>query len=133
MQASLDSSGADLAAGVLGAGEAVFGVVADFLVVAVLTIYFLADLPRIRALGYRFVPHARRSRAILIGDDVLAKIGGYVLGNLVISVIAVVLAFIWLLSLGVPYAFLLACWSRSWTWSRWWVPPSPGSSSPWSG
>jgi predicted PurR-regulated permease PerM len=74
----------------------------------VLTVYFLADLPRIRALGYRFVPHARRPRAILIGDDILAKIGGYVLGNLVISVIAAVLTFIWLLSFGVPYAFLLS-------------------------
>jgi predicted PurR-regulated permease PerM len=108
LQAFLDSSGADLAAGILGAGRVVFGVLADSLVVAVLTIYFLADLPRIRALGYRFVPHARRPRAILIGDDILAKIGGYVLGNLVVSVIAAVLTFGWLLSLGVPYPFLLS-------------------------
>jgi predicted PurR-regulated permease PerM len=108
LQTFLDSSNADLASGVLGAGEMVFGIVTDTLVVAVLTIYFLADLPRIRALGYRFVPHTRRPRAILIGDDILAKIGGYVLGNLVISVIAAVLTFIWLLSFGVPYAFLLA-------------------------
>jgi predicted PurR-regulated permease PerM len=49
LQAFLDSSGADLAAGILGAGRVVFGVLADSLVVAVLTIYFLADLPRIRA------------------------------------------------------------------------------------
>src|SRR6476646_8311131 len=99
LQAFLNSSGADLAAGVLGAGEVVF---------AVLTIYFLADLPRIRALGYRFVPHARRPRAILIGDDILAKIGAYVLGNLAISVIAAVLTFMWLVGFGVPYAFLLS-------------------------
>lgn len=85
-----------------------FGAVADTLVVVVLTVYFLADLPRIRALGYRFVPHARRPRAILIGDDILAKIGGYVLGNLAISAIAGVLTFLWLIIFGVPYAFLLA-------------------------
>jgi predicted PurR-regulated permease PerM len=108
IQSFLNNSSADLATGILGAGQVVFGVLADSLVVAVLTIYFLADLPRIRALGYRFVPHARRPRAILIGDDILAKIGGYVLGNLVISVIAAVLTFVWLLSFGVPYAFLLA-------------------------
>jgi predicted PurR-regulated permease PerM len=108
LQTFLDSSGADLATGILGAGQVVFGVLADSLVVAVLTIYFLADLPRIRALLYRFVPHARRPRAILIGDDILAKIGGYVLGNVVISVITAVLTFIWLLSFGVPYAFLLS-------------------------
>jgi predicted PurR-regulated permease PerM len=108
VQTFLDSYSTDLASGVLGAGEMLFGVLTDSLVVAVLTIYVLADLSRIRALGYRFVPHARRPRAILIGDDILAKIGGYVLGNLVISVIAAVLTFIWLLSFGVPYAFLLA-------------------------
>ena len=81
---------------------------ADSLMVTVLTIYFLADLPRIRALGYRFVPHARRPRAILIGEDILNKIGGYVLGNVVISVIAAALTFTWLVSFGVPYPFLLA-------------------------
>ena len=108
VQSLLDSSGSDLAAGVLGAGEAVFGALTDTLIVMVLTVYFLADLPRIRALGYRFVPSARRPRAILIGDDILAKIGGYVLGNLVISAIAGILTFIWLLVFGVPYAFLLA-------------------------
>ena len=108
LQSLLDSSGSDLATGVLGAGAAVFGAVADTLVVVVLTVYFLADLPRIRALGYRFVPHARRPRAILIGDDILAKIGGYVLGNLAISVIAGVLTFLWLIIFGVPHAFLLA-------------------------
>jgi len=108
LQAFLNSSGADLAAGLLGAGEVVFGALANSLVVAVLTIYFLADLPRIRALGYRFVPHARRPRAILIGDDILAKIGGYVLGNVVVSVIAAVLTFMWLVGFGVPYPFLLS-------------------------
>ena len=41
--------GAGLAAGVIGAGEAVFGRSRPILVVAVLTVYFLADLPRVRA------------------------------------------------------------------------------------
>ena len=108
LQSLLSSSGSDLATGVLGAGAAVFGALTDTLIVIVLTIYFLADLPRIRALGYRFVPRERRPRAILIGDDILAKIGAYVLGNLAISVIAGVLTFGWLLVFGVPYAFLLS-------------------------
>jgi predicted PurR-regulated permease PerM len=74
----------------------------------VLTIYFVAALPRIRAGLYRLVPHSRRPRAILIGDEISAKVGGYVLGNVVISVIAGVLTLIWLLIFGVPYAVLLA-------------------------
>lgn len=74
--------------GLLGAGKAVFGALTDSIIVLVLTAYFLADMPRIRTLLYRMVPHTRRPRAILLGDDILAKVGGYVLGNLVISAIA---------------------------------------------
>jgi predicted PurR-regulated permease PerM len=108
VQSFLSDSGPSLASGVLGAGEAVFSAFADALIVMVLTIYFLADLPRIRAFLYRFVPHSRRPRAILIGDDIMAKVGGYVLGNLVVSLVAGVLTFGWLLAFGVPYALLLA-------------------------
>ncbi len=102
------SSGSGLTGGVLGAGKAVFGVVTDTLILIVLTIYFVADLPRIRAAIYRLIPHSRRPRAILIGDNIFAKVGGYVLGNLAVSVIAGVLTLVWLLIFGVPYAALLA-------------------------
>jgi len=71
-------------------------------------VYFVADLPRIRATMYRVIPHSRRPRAILIGDQIFAKVGGYVLGNLLVSVIAGLLTLIWLLVFGVPYAVLLA-------------------------
>jgi predicted PurR-regulated permease PerM len=94
--------------GLFTAGIAVFGVLTNLLILIVLTIYFVAALPRIRAGLYRLVPHSRRPRAILIGDEISAKVGGYVLGNLVISVIAGVLTLIWLLIFGVPYAVLLA-------------------------
>ncbi|CCH31071.1 hypothetical protein BN6_37800 [Saccharothrix espanaensis DSM 44229] len=98
----------DWMSGVLGAGQAVLGALGDFLVVMVLMVYFLADLPRIRQGLYRLVPHSRRPRVILIGDEIFAKVGGYVLGNLAISLIAGVLTFLWLLAFGVPYALLLA-------------------------
>jgi predicted PurR-regulated permease PerM len=102
------SSGSGLTSGLLGAGQAVFSALSNLLIVVVLTMYFVADLPRIRAAGYRMLPHSRRPRAILIGDQIFAKVGGYVLGNLLISVIAGLLTLIWLLSFGVPYAALLA-------------------------
>jgi len=44
-------------------------------------------LSRIRATLYRLVPHSRRPRAILLGDEIFAKIGGYVLDNLLTSLI----------------------------------------------
>ncbi len=73
----------------------------------VLTVYFLVDMPRIRTTLYRLVPHSRRPRAILIGDEVFAKVSAYVLGNVLISVIAGVATFIWLMAFSVPYPLLL--------------------------
>lgn len=104
----LSSAESGIAGGLLAAGIAVFSAVADTLVVLVLTIYFLIDMPRIRALAYRLFPNSRRPRAILIGDDILHKVGAYVLGNLAVSLIAGLLTFGWLLIFGVPYALLLA-------------------------
>ena len=108
VQSAVSTSGTTIADGLIGAGTAIFNGLADTLIVFVLTIYFLADFPRIRAFLYRFLPGSRRPRAILIGDDILSKVGGYVLGNLIISVIAGTLSFIWLLSFHVPYPLLLA-------------------------
>ena len=93
---------------VVSAGTALFGALADSLIVIVLTVYFLGDMPRIRTTLYRLVPSSRRPRAILIGDQVFAKVGAYVLGNVLISVIAGVATFIWLIAFGVPYPLLLA-------------------------
>jgi predicted PurR-regulated permease PerM len=105
---SLNESGSALTGGVLGAGAVVLGAVSSALVVVVLTVYFLADLPRIRRVLYRLVPHSRRPRTILIGDEIVAKIGGYVMGNVLVSLIAAVLTFGWLLTFKVPCPLLLA-------------------------
>lgn len=47
------------------------------------------------------------ARAILIGDEVFAKVGAYVLGNVVISVIAAAATSIWLSVFDVPNPLLL--------------------------
>jgi predicted PurR-regulated permease PerM len=104
---AINGSGGSVVTDVVSAGTAVFGAIADTLIVVVLTVYFLVDMPRIRTALYRLVPHTRRPRAILIGDEVFAKVGAYVLGNVLISVIAGVATFIWLTAFGVPYPLLL--------------------------
>jgi predicted PurR-regulated permease PerM len=103
----LNSQGTSLAGGLLGAGKVVFSALTDTFVVVVLTVYFVVDLPRIRTVCYRLVPASRRPRAILLGDEISAKVGAYVLGNVLISVIAGVLTFAWLEIFHVPYALLL--------------------------
>jgi len=101
------SRGGSLVGGVLGAGALVIGTVSEILAIVVLSVYFLAGLPQIKMFAYRLVPHSRRPRVILIGDEIFAKVGGYVLGNFITSVIAGLGTYIWLLAWGVPYPLLL--------------------------
>lgn len=103
----LQTRGGSLIGGVLGAGEVVLSTFSSIVIVAVLAIYFLAGMPRIKLLAYRLAPHSRRARVILIGDEIFAKVGGFVLGNFVTSVIAGLGTYIWLIIFGVPYPLLL--------------------------
>jgi predicted PurR-regulated permease PerM len=93
--------------GVLNIGLAVFGTVAATVTVVVLTIYFLANLPAIRHALYRTVPASRRARVEGLGDEISARVGGYVLGNLFTSVVAGVGTFVFLEIVRVPYAVAL--------------------------
>ena len=93
--------------GVIGAGKVVLGAVTSIVIVVSLTIYFLADLPRVTRTIYRVVPASRRERAGLLIDEIFSRVGGYVLGNLLTSVIAGVGTFVWLWIFGIPYALLL--------------------------
>ncbi len=108
LQQLLNGQNSGVVNGVLGAGAAVLSALSNTFIVVVLTIYFLADLPRIRRGIYRLVPHSRRPRAILIGDEIFAKVGGYVLGNLATSAISGILTLVWLLIFQVPYPLLLS-------------------------
>jgi predicted PurR-regulated permease PerM len=93
--------------GVLNIGLAVFGTLAATVTVVVLTIYFLANLPSIRQALYRTVPATRRPRVQQLGDEISARVGGYVLGNLFTSVVAGVGTFVFLEIVQVPYAVAL--------------------------
>jgi predicted PurR-regulated permease PerM len=99
---------ADVTFGLLGAGQVVLTATVSTLTVLILTVYLLADLPRIRRLSYRLVPVSRRARVILIGDEISAKVGRYVFGNLLTSLIAGLGTFVWLVVFHVPYPAILA-------------------------
>jgi predicted PurR-regulated permease PerM len=61
----------------------------------------------IRRASYRFVPASRRERVVLLGDEITSRIGGYVLGNVITSVVAGVGTFVFLEIVRVPYAVAL--------------------------
>jgi len=105
---ALTQRSSSVASGLIGFGRAVLGVLASGLIVAVVSIYLLFDLPRFKRLLYGLAPRSRRARTVLLGDQIFAKVGGYVLGNVVISVLTGVGTYIWCVAFGVPYPLLLA-------------------------
>jgi predicted PurR-regulated permease PerM len=99
---------AQLGSGVLGVTGRVFGALFSTLTVLVFTIYFMADLPRLRhGLVYLF-PAERRARAGRVVDLVVDKVGGYMIGNIIISIIAGLASYAAFRVLGVPFALPLA-------------------------
>ncbi|MBQ1048280.1 AI-2E family transporter [Micromonospora sp. C51] len=94
--------------GVLGGAQLLFGTVFRVLTVLVLTIYFLVYFDRLRDLGYALVPRSRRQRVQLIGDEILTKVGAYMVGALAIAVLAGASTFVFALIVGLPYPFALA-------------------------
>jgi predicted PurR-regulated permease PerM len=96
------------AGGVLGAGKAILSVGVATISVGALTIYFLIALPGVEKLWLALIPRSRRERVGLLTNEVFDRVGGFMLGNLLTSVISGIGTYIWLLIFGVPYALLLA-------------------------
>jgi predicted PurR-regulated permease PerM len=97
-----------LGSGLLGLTRRLFGALFSTLTVLVLTIYFMADLPRLRHGVMRLFPHQHRARTGRIADVMVDKVGDYMIGNLLISLAAGLASFAVLEALGVPFAVPLA-------------------------
>jgi predicted PurR-regulated permease PerM len=94
--------------GVLGAGKLLLSFGVATISVVALTIYFLIALPGVKRLWLSLIPRSRRVRAGLLTDEVFGRVGGFMLGNLVTSLISGIGTYVWLLIFGVPDALLLA-------------------------
>ena len=97
-----------MSGGILGAGKVILTLGAATVSVVALTIYFLIALPGVRRLWLSIVPRSRRERIALLTDEVFSRVGGFMLGNLLTSLISGVLTYVWLLIFGIPYALRLA-------------------------
>jgi predicted PurR-regulated permease PerM len=94
--------------GVLGGAQLVAGTIFNTLTVLVLTIYFMAAFDRIKDSGYQLVPASRQRRVRLLTDEILAKVGAYMVGALAIAVVAGISTWIFALIVGLAYPFALA-------------------------
>jgi predicted PurR-regulated permease PerM len=100
----------NIGSGAAGSIFTVAGIAVDLVVVLILTLYFLAGLPRIKAAGYRLVPASKRARVTDIGDKIIKQMGGYLGGATLIALQAGLVAgvFSWIAGLPYPWAIALA-------------------------
>lgn len=108
LEGLLKDAPARIGGGLLGFTGRLFGALFSTLTVLVLTIYFMAALPQLQSGLIRLFPKARRARAARIVDVVLDKVGAYMIGNILISLVAGVAAFVAFEALRMPFALPLA-------------------------
>jgi predicted PurR-regulated permease PerM len=78
-------------------------------VVVVLTLYFLAALPQLKRAMYSLAPASRRVRVGQLGDEIIRRTGRFVIGSVLVALLAGTVTLILLLCVGLgQYALPLA-------------------------
>src|SRR3954447_3127246 len=104
----LPSHLSDAASGLRTVTVGVFGAVVQLVTVLVMAFFLLLDGKGIIRFLLRELGPERGARMEKVGQDVYRAVGGYVAGNVLISVIAGVLSYIVMRILGIPFAVPLA-------------------------
>jgi predicted PurR-regulated permease PerM len=104
----LPSHLSDAVSGLRSVTVGVFGVIVQLVTILVMTFFLLLDGKRILAFALRELGPERGPRLERIGEDVYRAVGGYVAGNVLISVIAGTLSYVMMTILGIPFAVPLA-------------------------
>lgn len=99
----LPSTALSLAKGIV---SLVFGA----LMILILTAYFATAMPRMRRGVARLLRRDQREDFLFVLEESTSRIGGYVMGNFAISVVAGLVSFGGLALIGIPYAAALAFW-----------------------
>lgn len=86
--ASTGENASKAVGGVLGGVGIVLGTLFNIITGLILMFYFLASFDRLKAGGYRLVPASRRERTQALGDEMLARVGSYLSGAVIIAFIA---------------------------------------------
>lgn len=94
--------------GVLGAGRAVLNGVFQTFTILILTLYFLASLPKMKRAAYSMVPASRRNRIEQLSEEIMRRTGSYAIGQVAIATINAFLSYVMMLLLDIPYAAVLA-------------------------
>lgn len=94
----------------LALGRGALSALIELLTIFTFVFLVLMEAPRMRVGLLGLVAPERARRITAIGDQVSRSVTGYMLGNLLTSLIAGVVVFVTLWLLGVPFAALFALW-----------------------
>jgi predicted PurR-regulated permease PerM len=96
---------------VLGVAGKVGAALLEIVAVIVLTGYLLSAFPRIRRTAPIVAPVSARERAEVVVERAVERVGAYVAGNAVTSLVCGVTTIVALFLLGVPFAVPLGFWA----------------------
>jgi predicted PurR-regulated permease PerM len=94
----------------LSIGTAAFSLIIELFVIFVLVLLLLLEGPKMRRWILSQMPQQRADGTTRVAREVQQAVIGYMLGNFLTSIIAGVVVFVTLLSVGVPYPVLWGVW-----------------------
>jgi predicted PurR-regulated permease PerM len=97
-----------LVGGVVQVGISLFNGAFGFLIILVLTVFFLASLESLKGSLIKLVPASKRERYTKISQQVSISVGRYVIGQVSVAALNATLAFIAMSIVGLPFALVLA-------------------------
>ena len=97
-----------LVGGVVQVGISLFNGAFGFLIILVLTVFFLASLESLKASLTKLVPASKRERYTKISQQVSISVGRYVIGQVSVAALNATLAFVAMSIVGLPFALVLA-------------------------
>lgn len=104
----LSRAAGELSQSTFQTARAVFTVAVAFVTTTLLTFFFLAQAPAMAATARGVIPARRWPQVARVATDAASAVSGYMIANLLISLVAGGAAFICLLTLGVPGPVILA-------------------------
>jgi putative heme transporter len=96
-----------LVGGVVQVGISLFNGAFGFLIIVVLTVFFLASLEGFKASLTKLVPASKRERYTKISQQVSVSVGRYVIGQVSVAALNATLAFVAMSIVGLPFALVL--------------------------
>ena len=109
-EAELARAADKLSGSAFDTAQTVFGIAVAFVTITLITFLLLSQSAAMNRAALGVVPRRRRASAQRVAGDAAGAVSGYMIGNLLISLIAGVAGFICLVALGVPSPVVLALW-----------------------